>query len=68
LRGVEFADGTKLELGGIVYSETAPFAFLNGRLVGVGEFVLGRRIDRIDRDKVLLSAKAVRSRLRLKAP
>jgi len=68
LRSVEFPDGTKLELGGIVYSETAPFAYLNGRLVGVGEFVVGRRIDRIDRDKVLLSGDGGEITLRLKAP
>ena len=68
LRSVEFSDGTKLELGGIVYSEAAPFAYLNGRLVGVGEFVLGRRIDRIDRDKVILSGEGGEIILRLKAP
>ena len=66
LRSVEFADGSKLELGGIVYSETAPFAYLNGRLVGVGEFVLGRRIDRIERDRVLLSGEGGEIILRLK--
>lgn len=68
LRSVEFADGTALELGGIVYSEASPFAYLNGRLVGVGEFVLGRRIDRIDRDKVILSGDSGEIILRLKAP
>ena len=68
LRSVEFADGTALELGGIVYSEASPFAYLNGRLVGVGEFVLGRRIDRNDRDKVILSGDSGEIILRLKAP
>lgn len=66
LRSVEFADGSKLELGGIVYSEAAPFAYLNGRLVGVGEFVLGRRIDRIERDRVILSGEGGEIILRLK--
>ena len=66
LRRVEFRDGTKLELGGIVYSETSPFAYLNGRLVGVGEFVAGRRIDRIERDRVVLSGDAGEIILRLK--
>ena len=66
LRSVEFADGSKLELGGIVYSETSPFAYLNGRLVGVGEFVLGRRIDRIERDRVMLSGEGGEIILRLK--
>ena len=68
LRSVEFADGSKLELGGIVYSAAAPFAYLNGRLVGVGEFVLGRRIDRIERDRVILSGEGGEIILRLKAP
>jgi hypothetical protein len=66
LRSVEFPDGTKLELGGIVYSEAAPFAYLNGRLVGVGEFVEGFRIDRIEREQVLLSGDAGSIRIRLK--
>jgi hypothetical protein len=68
LRRVDFPDGSKLELGGIVYSETSPFAYLNGRLVGVGEFVEGRRIDRIERDRVHLSGDAGAITLRLKAP
>ena len=68
LRRVDFPDGSALELGGIVYSETSPFAYLNGRLVGVGEFVEGRRIDRIERDRVLLSGDAGAITLRLKAP
>lgn len=68
LRRVDFPDGSKLELGGIVYSEASPFAYLNGRLVGVGEFVEGRRIDRIERDKVILSGDAGTITLRLKAP
>lgn len=64
----ELPDGSKLDLGGIVYSETSPFAFLNGRLVGVGEFVAGRRIDRIERDRVILSGEGGSITLRLKAP
>ena len=68
LRRADFPDGSSLELGGIVYSEAAPFAYINGRLVGVGEFVLGRRIDRIERDRVILSGDAGTITLRLKAP
>lgn len=68
LQRVDFADGSKLELGGIVYSEASPFAYLNGRLVGVGEFVEGRRIDRIERDRVILSGDAGTVTIRLKAP
>lgn len=67
-RRVDFADGTKLELGGIVYSEAAPFAYLNGRLVGVGELVEGYRIDRIERERVHLSGDAGEITLRLKGP
>jgi hypothetical protein len=66
LRRVDFADGSSLELGGIVYSEAAPFCYLNGRLVGIGEFVLGRRIDRIERDKVVLTGDDGTLVLRLK--
>lgn len=68
LRQVELEDGAKLELGGIVYSEAAPFAYLNGRLVGVGEFVEGFRIDRIERERVFLSGDAGSLSLRLKGP
>lgn len=67
LRRADFSDGTSLDLGGIVYSEASPFAYINGRLVGVGEFVLGRRIDRIERDRVILSGDAGTITLRLKA-
>ncbi len=67
-RRVDFADGTKLELGGIVYSEAAPFAYLNGRLVGIGELVEGYRIDRIERERVHLSGDAGEITLRLKGP
>lgn len=67
LRRADFSDGTSLELGGIVYSAASPFAYINGRLVGVGEFVLGRRIDRIERDRVILSGDAGTITLRLKA-
>jgi len=68
LRRVDFPDGTKLELGGIVYSEAAPFAYLNGRLVGVGELVEGFRIDRIERERVFLSGEAGAITIRLKGP
>ncbi len=68
LRRVDFPDGTKLELGGIVYSEAAPFAYLNGRLVGVGELVEGFRIDRIERERVFLSGEAGSITIRLKGP
>lgn len=68
LRSAEMPDGSRLELGGIVYSETNSFAYLNGRLVGVGEFVLGRRVARIDRNEVELAGSDGPIRLRLKEP
>ena len=68
LRQVDLPGGGKLELGGIVYSEAAPFAYLNGRLVGVGEFVEGFRIDRIERQRVILTGDSGEITLRLKGP
>ncbi len=54
VRELPLADGRKLGLGGIAWSEVAPLAYLNGRLVGVGESVEGYRIARIERDRVHL--------------
>jgi hypothetical protein len=38
-REFELEDGTRVELGGIAWSESGPYALVNGRVVGVGEFV-----------------------------
>ena len=43
-----------LELGGIAYSETAPFAYLNGRLLRVGETAAGYTLVAIERDHVIV--------------
>lgn len=60
VRELPLEGGRKLGLGGIAWSELAPLAYLNGRLVGVGESVEGYRVARIERDRVHLE-KAGRS-------
>lgn len=42
------------ELKGIVYSETAPLAYINGHRVGINDRVDGARVVRIDRKKVTM--------------
>jgi hypothetical protein len=54
VREAALADGTRIRLGGIAWSEAAPLAYLNGRLVGVGESVAGFRVARIERERVVL--------------
>jgi pilus assembly protein FimV len=54
VRELPLAGGATLRLGGIAWSEVAPLAYLNGRLVGVGESVEGYRVARIEREQVLL--------------
>jgi hypothetical protein len=54
VRRVDFPGGGKLELGGIAYSEAAPFAYLNGKLLKVGEGTAGYTLVRIERDRVVV--------------
>ncbi len=54
VREATLADGTRLRLGGIAYSDAAPLAYLNGKLVGVGERVESCRVERIERGGVAL--------------
>jgi hypothetical protein len=54
VRRIDFPDGSKLELGGIAYSETAPFAYLNGRLLKIGETAAGYTLVAIERDRVVV--------------
>ncbi len=68
VRRAELPDGTVLELGGIAYSASAPFAYLNGKLLAAGESVAGYRVESITRDRVVLAAGGDRITLRLKAP
>jgi hypothetical protein len=51
---VTLADGTVIRLGGIAWSEEAPLAYLNGKLYVRGESVAGLRVERIERERVLL--------------
>ena len=54
VRSVDLPDGSKLTLGGIAYSETAPFAYLNGKLLKVGEGTAGYTLVKIDRELVVV--------------
>jgi len=51
---VELPDGGSLELGGIVWSDADPRALVNDRVVGVGAYVQGYTIERIEEDRVVL--------------
>ena len=53
-RGEVTVPGGKIELGGIVYSETNPVAVLNGRIVGVGAVVEGFTVVGIEENHVEL--------------
>lgn len=54
VREAELAGGVRLRIGGIAYSEVAPLAYLNGRLIGVGESVEGWTVRAIGRGEVEL--------------
>jgi len=66
LRELPLGAGRALRLGGIAWSESAPVAYLNGRLRGVGEVVEGWEIVAVGRDHVVLAAGARRIELRLR--
>lgn len=55
VRTATLPGGAEIRLGGIAWSATAPLAYLNGRLVGAGEFVAGWRVERIERERVVLA-------------
>ena len=46
--------GARIELGGIVWSETEPRALVNDRVLGVGSYVEGWSIKTIQEDRVVL--------------
>ncbi|HEY2798222.1 MAG TPA: hypothetical protein VGK26_10065 [Thermoanaerobaculia bacterium] len=48
------AGGEKIELGGIAWSEEEPRALLNDRVVGVGGYVDGYSVSKIETDRVVL--------------
>jgi hypothetical protein len=66
VRRIDFPGGSKLELGGIAYSENAPFAYLNGKLLKVGEGTSGYTLVKIERDHVVVSGEAGNLMIRLK--
>jgi hypothetical protein len=51
---VTLPGGTKIELGGIVWSETEPRALVNDRIVGVGAYVEGYTLAKIEEDRITL--------------
>ena len=51
---VTLAEGARIELGGIVWSETEPRALLNDRILGVGAYVEGFMVASIETDRVEL--------------
>jgi hypothetical protein len=51
---VTLPDGGSLELGGIVWSDEDPRALVNDRVVGVGAYVQGYTIEKIEEDRVVL--------------
>jgi hypothetical protein len=51
---VVLSGGAKIELGGIVWSETEPRALVNDRIVGVGGYVEGYTITKIEEDRITL--------------
>ncbi len=51
-------DGARVELGGIVWSEAEPRALLNDRIAGVGAWVEGFTVARIEPERVALEPQA----------
>jgi hypothetical protein len=51
---VALPGGEKIELGGIAWSEEEPRALLNDRIVGVGGYVDGYSVSKIETDRVVL--------------
>jgi hypothetical protein len=51
---VTLPGGARIELGGIVWSETEPRALVNDRIVGVGGYVEGYTITKIEEDRITL--------------
>lgn len=62
----QLRDGQLVDLGGIAWSESEPFALLNGQVIGVGELIRSYRVTEIDPDQVILEQDDDRVVLRLK--
>jgi hypothetical protein len=56
---VALPGGGRLELGGIVYSETNATAVINGRILGEGASIEGFTVARIEESRVTLSGNSV---------
>ena len=56
---VTLPGGAKIELGGIVWSETEPRALLNDRIAAVGAFVEGYSLTKIEENRVVLEKDGV---------
>ena len=63
---VALPEGQRIELGGIVYSETDPRALLNDRIVAAGAYVEGFTVSRIEPDRVALEKEGLTIYLVLK--
>ncbi len=51
---VALPGGTRIELGGIAWSEDEPRALLNDRIVGTGAYVEGFTVSKIEENRVVL--------------
>jgi hypothetical protein len=58
-------DGGSIELGGVAWSETGPFALINGRVVSPGSVVEEYTVERIGPTHVILSGDGRRVRISL---
>lgn len=61
----QLLDGQLVDLEGIAWSESEPFALLNGQVVGVGELIRAYRVTDIKRNQVVLEHDQDRIVLRL---
>ncbi len=59
-------NGSAIELGGIAWSETGPFALINGRVVGPGSIIEDHTLERIRPGHVILTGAGRRIRLSLR--
>jgi len=59
------SNGQLIDLGGIAWSESEPYALLNGQVVGVGELIRTYRITEITQEEVILEQDDDRIVLRL---
>jgi hypothetical protein len=57
--------GGAIELGGIAWSETGPFALINGRVIGPGSVIEGYTVERIRPGHVILTGDGRRIQLSL---